>query len=351
MSDKIFIRGADVSFVPMIEDCGGKYFDQGIQKDCLQVFKDNGFNYIRLRVWNKPKDGYCGTERTLEMARRIKKLGLKLLINFHYSDTWADPEKQTKPEEWRDLSFDELKNAVYEYTKDFIKALDAQNTLPDMVQIGNEITHGMLWDDGKVTGELNTDEQWTKFAALINAGINGVKDAAGGKRDVKIMIHIDRGGDNATSRYFYDRLISKNVDFDILGLSYYPYWHGTLTNLKNNLDDLAERYNKDVIVVECAYPFTLEYSDGSGRLRDRKWVHEGYEPTPDGQYRYLRDLINIVKSVPGNRGKGVFYWAPEWMSNRNWEVKKGGMNHWEYLAMFDFDGNALKAFEAFKEIE
>jgi len=349
MSEISFIKGADVSFLPMIEDCGGKFFEDGVQKDCLEIFKNNGFNYIRLRVWNDPKDGYCGKEQTLKMAKRVKKLGMKLLINFHYSDHWADPGKQTKPKAWETLSFDELKKAVYEYTKEFIEALKAQGTLPDMVQIGNEITPGMLWNDGKVDGEFNTDEQWTKFAALVNVGISGVKAATGEDENVKIMIHIDRGGDNKGCQYFFDRLFSKGVDFDVIGLSYYTYWHGPLSQLKNNLDDLAVRYDKEIILVECAYPFTMEYSDGSGRKRDEKWVHEGYEATPEGQYRYLKDLIQIAKDAPNNRVKGVFYWAPEWMSFRNWDKKPHGVNGWEYLAMFDFDGNALKSFKAFKE--
>jgi arabinogalactan endo-1,4-beta-galactosidase len=337
-----FLKGADVSFIPMIEDHGGEFREGGLKKDCLRIFRDNGFDFMRLRVWNDPTDGYCGREKTLEMARRIKELGFGLLLDFHYSDWWADPAKQTKPKAWRTFSFTQLETAVHDFTKGFLRDLALQKTSPDMVQVGNEIIHGMLWDDGKVDGAFDTEAQWDRLAVLIKAGVAAVKNS-------EVMIHIDRGGDNEGSRYFLDKLSSRGVEFDVLGLSFYPLWHGTLGALKANLDDLAVRYGKDIVVVECAYPFTLEYSDGSGRVRDPKWVLEGYEPTPLGQHLYLRDLIGIVKGAARGRGTGVFYWAPEWFSSRSWKRKPTGEQDWDYLSLFDFDGNALESFQAFRE--
>lgn len=168
----------------------------------LHILKDNGVNSIRLRIWNEPPGGFCNLERTLLMAKRIKEAGLSFLLDFHYSDKWADPANQWKPKAWEDLDFTGLKSAVYKYTSEVLTALQNQGTMPDMVQIGNEITPGMLWGEGKVDGDCDTTEQWEQFAALVQAGISGAKSV---DSSLSIMIHIDRGGDNQASRIFYDR--------------------------------------------------------------------------------------------------------------------------------------------------
>jgi arabinogalactan endo-1,4-beta-galactosidase len=341
-----FIKGADVSSLPQIEDNGGVYKENGIQKDALFIFKNHGINYARLRIWHTPADGYCGLIKTLQLAQRIKNADLKLLLDIHYSDTWADPIHQTKPSAWQSLGFEELKDSVYQYTFDVIMALKNQNTLPDMVQLGNEIICGMLWDDGRVCDPFNTTQQWMQLAELLNEGIQGVNDGIDPGDSVKIMIHIDRGGDNGGARWFYDNLVAQNVNFDIIGLSFYPWWHGTLTDLQNNLNDLAGRYNKDIIVVETAYPWTLEWNDNTNNIvGDSTQLLSGYPATVEGQKNFLSDIITIIKNAPDAKGKGLFYWEPDWISAPSFG------SPWENLALFDFDGNVLNSISVFDSIE
>jgi arabinogalactan endo-1,4-beta-galactosidase len=331
--EPVLIKGADVSFLDQIEDSGGVYAEDGVARDALEILKDHGFNYIRLRIWHTPPDRYCNLERTLAMAARINDLGLGFLLDFHYSDSWADPGKQTKPVAWADLSFDDLKDSVYLYSRGVIAALDSQNTLPDMVQLGNEIICGMLWDDGRVCHPFDTPDQWAKFAALVSEGIRGVNDGAGARGSIRIMIHIDRGGDSGGSRWFFDNLLTHGVDFDVIGLSYYPWWHGTMDNLSANLEILAERYDKDIIVAETAYPWTLDWFDNTHNIVGLpEHLHPGYPASVDGQRQFLIDLMEVIRSTPGNRGRGLFYWSPEYIS------APALGSPWENMTLFDFSG-------------
>jgi len=331
-----FVRGVDISFTPQIEDLGGKYNVNGVAKDALDIFKENGVNYIRLRIWHTPANGYCGLKETLDYAKRIKEKGFKFLLDFHYSDSWADPGKQPKPAAWANLTFDVLKDSVYTYTKNVITALKNQNSLPDMVQVGNEITGGMLWPDGKLYNAGDQNEQLVKFAELVKAGINGVKDAAD-TAQVKIMIHIDRGGDNSGSVYFYNRLISQNVEFDVIGLSYYPWWHGTLSKLTANMNDLATRYGKEIIIAETAYPWTLQYKDGTNNIvGTSSQLHSGYPATEEGQKNFLTQIKNIVRQATNNKGLGFFYWEPGYIA------VSGLGSTWENCALFDFSNEATR---------
>ncbi len=341
-----FIRGVDISFTPQIEDLGGKYTMNGVAKDALDIFKENGVNYIRLRLWHTPANGYCGLKETLDYAKRIKEKGLKFLLDFHYSDSWADPGKQTKPAAWTNLSFDVLKDSVYSYTKEVIAALLNQNTIPDMVQVGNEITGGMLWPDGKLYNAGDQTVQLGKFAEFVKAGINGVRDAAD-TTPVKIMIHIDRGGDNSGAVYFYNRLISQNVEFDVIGLSYYPWWHGTLSQLTTNLNDLATRFGKEIVVAETAYPWTTQYeNDGMGNIvGSGTTLLQGYPATVKGQKDYLFNLIKLINQTPNGKGTGFFYWEPAYIS-----VPPIG-SPWENLTVFDFNNEALESINAFRNID
>lgn len=341
-----FVRGVDISFTPQIEDLGGRYTVNGVVKDVLDIFKENGVNYIRLRIWHTPPNGYCGLKETLDYAKRIKEKGFKFLLDFHYSDSWADPGQQPKPVAWANLTFDVLKDSVYTYTKNVITALKNQNSIPDMVQVGNEITGGMLWPDGKLYGVGNQDEQLIKFADLVKAGINGVKDAAD-STPVKIMIHIDRGGDNSGSVYFYNRLLSQNVEFDVIGLSYYPWWHGTLSKLTTNMNDLATRYGKEIIIAETAYPWTTQYeNDGMGNIvGSGTTLLQGYPATVKGQKDYLINLVKLIKQTPNGKGVGFFYWEPSYIS-----VQPLGSS-WENLTTFDFNGEVLESINAFRNID
>jgi len=339
-----FIKGVDISFSQQIEDLGGKYKENGIEKDIMDILVNHDINYVRLRIWNDPVDGYSNLEKILEYAVRVKAKGLKLLLDFHYSDWWADPGQQNKPAAWTNLSFQELKDSVYSYSKYVVTALKNQNTLPDMVQVGNEITGGMLWPDGKIYGVGSEADQWVKFAELVKEGIRGVKDAAD-TNNVKIMIHIDRGGSNSGSRYFYDHIIQQGVGFDVIGLSYYPWWHGTFENLRSNLNDLASRYDKDIVVVETAYPMNHTWlNDGMNNVDyDPNKLLSGYPVSVSGQKDFLIAISQIIKEVPNNKGIGLFYWEPAYIS-----VAPIGSS-WEYFTLFDpVTGEALSSLDAFK---
>jgi beta-galactosidase len=268
--------GADISFLPQLEDRGMKFSDNGVEKDPILILKDHGFNYVRLRIFNdpardsgySPQKGFCDLVHTKQMAKRVKAAGLKLLLDFHYSDYWADPGKQYKPAAWRNLSFEELKKAMYDFTKKVMQELKDQGTTPDMVQIGNEINHGMIWPEGHVS-------HLDSLAQLINAGTAGVKAV---DPSVVMLLHIALGGQNNESVFFIDNMLARGVSFDVIGESYYPKWHGTLDDLRDNLNDLVRRYNKDVIVVE---------------------------------YSALKNEVNqIVFELPGGKGKGTCIWEP-----------------------------------------
>lgn len=223
-------------------------------------------------------------------------------------------------------------------------ALKNEDALSDMVQVGNEITPGMLWDEGKVVGEeYDTDQQWLQFAELVQAGIAGVK-AVG--PDINLMIHIDRGGDNAASRKFFDRFEALGVSFDTIGLSFYPWWHGTLEDLRLNLEDLAQRYEQEIVVVETAYPWTLE-AEGERVfiVKEEEQLHHGYSATVEGQAAYLRDFLQVIQQAPGGKGAGFHYWEPCWIpSKQEWSV--GHPNNWSNLTLFDFEGQVLNSIRA-----
>ena len=336
------IKGVDISTLLEIEDNGGIFKENGNPKDALEIFKDHGINYIRLRIWHTPGSGYCDLAKTLSMASRLKSLGLKLLLDIHYSDTWADPAHQTKPSAWQNLTFQELKDSVYLYTYNVISALRDHNTLPDIVQLGNEITCGMLWNDGQICDQFNTPQQWAQLGELINEGIRGVNESLNLADTVKIMIHLDRGGDNLGSQWFFDHLLAQNVDFDIIGLSYYPWWQGTLANLEVNVNDLAQRYDKEIIIVETAYPWTLDWYDNTHNLvGEPSQLLQGYPASVEGQTNFLNILFNLVMDVPENKGLGLFYWAPEWIS-----VPTLG-SPWENVTLFDFTGELLSSISVF----
>ena len=335
-----FIKGVDISFLPQMEKLGATYSDKGQKKDLLTLMKDHGMNTVRLRVWHTPRNGHCGKETTLKMARRVRDAGMKLVIDLHYSDIWADPTHQIKPAAWTNLPFSDLEKNVKEYTGDIILSLVRQKTPPDIVQVGNEITYGMLWDDGNI-GKFNDDIHWKQFSQLLKAGLAGVMESEGKRYQIKTMIHIDCGGNNETSRWFFDNLQKHGVAFDLIGLSYYNWWHGTMKDLGKNMNDLATRYNKDVVVIETAQPWFL-YNTGKKKKGEFDF-HPGYQATVNGQESYLRNLIALVRNVPNQHGKGVVYWAPEWIPI------KGSGSTWGEMTLFDNQGQALPSINAFND--
>jgi arabinogalactan endo-1,4-beta-galactosidase len=346
-----FIKGADISTLQAIEDAGGKYYDNGVEKDLLDILQDHGVNYIRLRIWNNPveADGYNDKAHVVAMAKRVKAKGMKLLLDFHYSDFWADPGKQVKPEAWKDLNFNELQQAVYDYTADVMGALKTENAYPDMVQIGNEINPGMLLPDG-------SSSNYDQLTKLLKKGIQAVRDTTPAGHEVKIMLHLAEGGKNDVFRSFFDAMKSRNVDYDVIGASYYAYWHGPFNNLKNNLNDMAAQYGKEVLVAETSYGHTLGDGDGFPDSFTQKEADEaGFPVTVEGQAQMLTTVMNTVAHVPNGKGVGVFYWEPAWIPvpkdaeghyQAGW--KSGEGSGWNNQALFDFNGNALSSLDVFK---
>ena len=331
------ILGADISSLKKSEDMGGVYkYSDGTEADALQILKDNGLNYARLRVWVDPVDGYHGKSEILEMAQRLRDLGIKLLVDFHYSDNWADPGKQYKPEAWKGFDFTQLKRAVYEHTYDICNSLVAQGTPPDMVQVGNEINAGMLWPDGDYN-------HFDNLAALLKEGYQAVKDCSS---STLVMLHIAEGGDNDLARWWFDNITRRDVPFDVIGISYYPYWHGSLAELQYNLNDISARYDKDIIVVETAYAFTDQEDDFLSNIANSGMAIPGYPFTPEGQLAMLRDVMAIVRTVPDGRGLGVFWWDATWTAvpGNGWDsTDPESGNAWENQALFDYNDRALPA--------
>ncbi len=344
-SQSSMISGIDVSFLKQIEDNNGVYKENGAPTEMLQIFKNHGVNYVRLRLWNKSSDGYSNLASTILLAKRIKQKGMRFLLDFHYSDTWADPAHQTKPASWAGLPLSSLKDSIYVFTKKTLLALQQENVLPDMVQIGNEITGGFLWDDGRVGGSFNTSGQWVNFTDLLKQGLRVVQEMNTAGSAIKTMIHVDTGGDTAASKWFFDNLFSRNVQFDYIGLSYYPWWHGTLQQLTANLSMLASRYQKEIIVAETAYPWTLLWNDNSNNIVGQSsQLLPGYAATPAGQAGFLTALTSIIRNTPSHKCIGYFYWEPDWISTSSFG------SAWENLALFDFSGNALSSISAFELI-
>ncbi|HZI33505.1 MAG TPA: glycosyl hydrolase 53 family protein, partial [Candidatus Binatia bacterium] len=293
-----FAFGADLSFLKQAEDNGQVFKDGTNAVPGLQLFRSHGFNWIRLRLFVEPVGGNLPNDLayTLAEAKAAKKLGYKFLLDLHYASTWADPGKQPTPEAWKNLTHRQRVKAVFKYTRDTIASFREAGVLPDMVQVGNEVTAGMLWPDGKLP------DHWSNFADYLRASIKGVTAGSGTDSPPKIMIHIDKGGNVARTKYFYDQLKHYRVRYDVIGLSYYPWWQGSLEDLRENLNFTAKRYDKDIIVVETAYHWRPNRETAGMRLP--------FPETPAGQRDFLDEVTRVVMATPDGHGKGVFWWEP-----------------------------------------
>ena len=358
-----FIKGADLSMLAEVEKHGGKFFDEhGNPQDAMAILKENGFNYIRLRLWVDPKDAdgkpYGGGNNdlatTIELAKRAKANGMKFLLDYHYSDFWTDPARQNKPKAWANMNIDQLTEAVYQHTKTTMDAFAKAGVLPDMVQVGNEINGGMLWPEGKSWGQ--NGGEFDRLAGLLNAGIKAVKEHGD---QIKIMLHLAEGTKNDTFIWWFDEITKRKVPFDIIGLSYYIYWNGPMNALQYNMDDISKRYDKDLIVVEAAYGYTTANCDNAeNNFTSKEADDAGYPATVQGQANYLHDLLQVVTKVPEGRGKGVFYWEPAWLPTpgATWATKAGmkyNSDDWkegnarENQSLFDCQGKVLPSIKAF----
>lgn len=336
------IKGGDLSSLKKNEDFGGLYYTSaGVQGDAIAILKNAGMNYARLKVWVNPADGYNNKARVLTMATRIKAQGLKLLVDFHYSDSWADPGKQVKPAAWANYTQAQLVTAVYNHTYDVLNALKAQGTTADMVQIGNEINPGMLLPNGSTSN-------WANLAQLLTSGSNAAKAVSS---STQVMLHLAEGGDNATFRWWFDQAVSRGVPFDVIGASYYCYWHGPMSSLQTNLNDMASRYGKPVVVAETAYGFTTAQKDGETNIFTSSLASAcGYPATAQGQRDAFQAVVNVVKNVPNGRGLGVFYWEPAWtaVTGSGWDpTNPSSGNGWENQALFDYNSRATTAMSVY----
>ena len=318
-----FAFGADFSFLKQAEDRGRVFQDGTNSGPALRLFHEHGFNWVRLRLFVEPVSGGLPNDLayTIAVAKDAKALGYRFLLDFHYANSWADPQKQPTPKAWAEMTHPQRVQAVFEYTRDSVIAFREAGVLPDMVQIGNEIPHGMLWPDGKLP------ENWDQFAAYIYAGINGVDAGRGNGRRPKIMIHIDKGASISQTKYFFDKLNTYEIPFDVIGFSYYPWWHGNLTDLRANLAFAANEYGKDIMVVETAYYWRPN--------RETKEHPQPFPETPDGQREFLDELTRVVMDIPQGRGKGVFWWEP---------AVAGGLGS---RSFFDDEGKALPVMGVF----
>ena len=330
-----FINGVDISMLKQVEENGGLFYVNGNQIDPIQIFKDKGINTARIKIWHTPSLNYNNLESVLEIAYRASSAGLDLILDFHYSDTWADPLNQAKPSAWEDLNFETLCDSIEQYSRYVMTKLKNQNSLPKYVQIGNETDCGLLWPDGYVCDESDNESQWNKLRELFVHAIEGVYSALDNEDTIEIISHVSSGGN-----WFFNNLIEQGVNIDILSISYYPMWHGTLTDLRQNIDDLGTMFQKPVLVVETAYPFTLQWNDNTNNILGlENQLLEDYEASEEGQFLFLHDLISLVDE--NDYGLGICYWAPDWISTNQFG------SPWENQALFDFDGELLDGISAF----
>lgn len=337
MSMLDFYKGVDISFLPQCLDEGMQIKDEdGTAMEAFALLRKHGVNAVRLRIWNEPENmpeskGYCDLSHTLEMARRIRENGMSFLLDFHYSDYWADPANQRKPKAWEHLSREELEEAVFAYTRDTLLALESQDTLPDMVQIGNEIRSGLLFPEG----ELPDYEGMTR---LVNAGIRGAREVAGPER-MQVMIHLDQGGRYEWLHEWFEGAMAHGLsDFDLIGLSYYPFWHGTYLDLQHSLDCLRRDYNKPILIVETAYAWR---ESPKGFIDSEQIRIGGLPATPEGQRRALEAVMHLTASLQDKMGRGVYYWEPLCVPGPS------GGGWAENMGLLSEDGRALEGIRAF----
>ncbi len=334
------LAGADISSLPHLETAGAIYRVDGVARDPLVIFHDAGYRLVRLRLWHAPADSLDSLPAVVAFARRVRAAGFEILLDLHYSDTWADPGRQDPPAAWVGLSQAALADSVRSYTAGVVRAFRDAGALPERIQLGNEIDKGLLWDLGRVgagRSAWDTPAQWSRLTALLVAAAAGVRDAAPADSLPQIVLHIAGGGEKAAGRRFFDHLVEAGVPFDAIGVSFYPWWHGTLEQLGANLADLAQRYGKPVMVVETAYPWTLGWADDTHNVMGlAEQLHEGYQATPEGQRRFLADLYDSVEGLPDGLGAAVIAWEPAWTV-----VPGSAGSPVENLALFDFAGDAL----------
>ena len=298
-----YALGLDLSFVKQSEDRGTKYYDEdGTEKPVLQIFRQHGFNWSRIMICNEPTNRLPqDLEYVVEAASAAKEYNYFFLLDMMFSNGWANPMNQPTPSLWVDMSHPERVEAVYEYVHKVVSRLKSEGLTPDMIQIGNEIGNGFLWPDGRINYAKPEESKWEHVADYLKAGVRAIRALKDGKK-IKIMLHVDHGGDLEMTQTFFDNMNKYNVDYDVVGLSFYPWSHGTLIDLKDNLKMTALRFKKEIIVVETGY----YYSEGN-YFKDQK---PPFPETPEGQKAWFEAVNEAVLDTPNGLGRGVFWWHP-----------------------------------------
>lgn len=334
-----FYKGMDISFLQQCLEEGMQVRDMdGKAAEPFALLKKYGVNAIRLRLWNQPENvpesrGYCSLDHTLQMAKKIEENGMSFMLDFHYSDFWADPAQQRKPLAWRDLSRGELEEAVYTYTRDTLRAFESQGTLPDMVQIGNEIRSGLLFPEGELP-------DYEGMVRLVNAGIRGAREVAGSDR-MQVMIHLDQGGRYDWLHRWFEGAFEKGLmDFDVIGLSYYPFWHGTYLDLRDSMSRLLADYHKPIIIAETAYAWR---KSEKGFIDDAQIRIGGLPASPAGQLQELQTVMHLLAELPDRMGRGIYYWEPLCVPREG----KGGWS--ENMGLLDCGGRVMEGILAYQQ--
>ncbi|MBX6387735.1 MAG: glycosyl hydrolase 53 family protein [Frankia sp.] len=343
------IRGADISFTLQEEAVGNQVSENGQIRPIERILSRHGANWVRLRILVDPPEGYgSDLSSALELARRAHAAGLRVLLNLHYSDVWADPRNQAIPKDWEKRDLDTLARQVHDYTRDVVRAFAQQGTPADMVALGNEVSRGFLWPLGRL-GPDRPDGGWPGFLRLMRAAADGARAGNPPGHRLELAVHTDRlAPGDPHRREMFDRLTA-NLPFDVIALSYYPFWHGPLANLRASLAELATRYGKDLLIAETGYPYQLpageqasDDHDPTGavdlaRLPDARQ----FPPTPEGQVDYFHALRRLISEVPGGHGRGFFAWEPGWLPGVG--AWPGGPALLADAAMFDHSGRMLPA--------
>ncbi len=344
--------GADLSFTPQELAAGATFTDHGRKASPVTIMRDNGANYVRMRVWVDPPPGYSDLASDLALARAVHAAGMKIYLDIMYSDFWADPTKQNIPAAWAGQDLAQLTATVQSYTQQVIGAFAHQGTPVDMVSIGNEIRNGILWPVGEVDPTTGAGDD--NLATLLKAGVAGARAANPPGHKLLVMMHYDQGGNNQLSQDFYQNLVSRGVPFDVIGLSYYPFFHGTISAMRQNVDALATQFHKPIVIAETQYAWTL--ANGNNAIGDSTgdfvWetsqISAGYPASPGGQLSFVTDELSILAQVPDGLGAGLFYWAPDWIPGVGWEPGAGIGSPNVNLTLFNFEGAALPSIGIFR---
>ncbi len=361
------IKGMDLSTLREVEACGGRFSDEKGPGDAMEILRRHGMDLVRLRLWNDPYDengepygaGTCDLETVMALARRAKALGCKWMLDFHYSDFWADPGKQITPKAWQGLDADSLEKAVYEYTRGTLEKLTAEGLAPDMVSVGNEITNGLLWPVGRASMD--------NIVRFVNAGLRAAKEVC---PQAETVIHLDNGPDEGQYRAWFEAYFAAGgMDFDVVGMSYYPFWNGPMSGLAESMADEAAHFGKDIIIAETSMGFSLADYGAYEKLGpgERKGMAAkaalaagiDYPMTPQGQCDFIRDLAAAIQAVPDGKGRGFIWWEAAWIPvpGSGWATEaalrytgeKGpGGNEWANQALFDYEGRALPALKTIR---